>query len=268
LLVKNFQALTTALDYIERNLTEPIAREDIAAHCYVSLSMLEKLFRYALCCSIKEYITKRRITQAASDILRSEQSITDVAIKYQYNSPEVFGRAFSAVWKTTPSRFKEKWKFSGIFPKHDFNFIEGDDLEMARKKVDLSEAYDFLRQRRGSYVVCFDISGLMPINTISSKAGDLAILEALARINGVATDDMLVLRIGGDEFALVTGLSEMDAVKKLADEVVSQNGKPFLYEGQEISLSLWAAITTIPDDTLRYNDLFVDMHKVLTDSKV
>ncbi len=265
--MKNFQALTMALDVIEANLTEPIAREEVAARCFVSLSALEKLFRYALHCSIKEYITKRRITQAAGELLGSGQTVTEIAIKYQYNSPEVFGRAFAKVWKTTPSRFRESWKFSGIFPKHEFTFAEGDDLEMASKKVDLSEAYDFLRQRRGSYVVCFDINGLVPINDISHQAGDLAILEALTRVDGVATDDMLVLRIGGDEFALVTGLTDRAAAQALADRVTARNGQPFLWAGREIPLTLWAALTTIPSDTLRYNDLFVNMHRAIADSK-
>ena len=265
--MRNFHALTLALEYIERNLTEPIARERIAANCFVSLSVLEKLFRYALHSSIKEYITKRRVTQAARDLLRSEQSITDVAIKYQYNSPEVFGRAFAKVWKTTPSQFKEKWRFSGIYPKHDFIYKEGDDLEMARKKVDLSEAYDFLNGRRGSYVICFDIKNLVPINEISRKAGDLAILEAAARIDGVSAEDMLMLRIGGDEFALITGLDDLQSVRRLSDRVTALNGTPFRYEGRDIPLTLWAAITTIPEDTLRYNDLFANMHKAIADSK-
>jgi AraC family transcriptional regulator len=82
--------LTESISYIEQNLCEPITRSDIAGHCYCSLSMLEKMFRYALHLSIKEYITKRRMTQAAKDIVRSDISITDIAMKYQFNSAEVF----------------------------------------------------------------------------------------------------------------------------------------------------------------------------------
>lgn len=266
--MRNFLALTESIAYIEANLTEPITREAIAGHCYVSLSLLEKLFRYALHLSIKDYLTRRRMTQAAGDILKSGLSVTEIAAKYQYNSPEVFLRAFRQVWQTTPSRFKKKWKFSGIFPKHDFAYTKGEDLEMARKKVDLSEAYDFFRQRRGTYVICFDIHGLMPINAFSSKAGDQAILTAAARLNDAAGEDMLVLRIGGDEFALVTGLTDLDAVKCLSSRITALNGTPFLFEGREIPLHLWAGITTIPDDTLRYSDLFTDMHKTIRESKV
>lgn len=132
--MKNFVILTESINFIERNLCEPITREDIANHCFVSLSMLEKLYRYALGLSIKTYISRRRMTQAAKDIAQEGSSITDIAMKYQYGSVEVFSRAFKRVWNVNPSDFKEKWKFTGIFPKINYEFKEGDDLEMARKK--------------------------------------------------------------------------------------------------------------------------------------
>jgi AraC family transcriptional regulator len=229
--------------------------------------MLEKLFRYALHCSIKEYMTKRRMTQAAKDLSNTGLSVTDVAMKYQYNSPEVFIRSFKQVWNTTPSRFTRKWKFTGLYPKHTYDFEKGMDLEMARKKVDISEAYEYFKERHGTYVICFDICGLTPINEISSKAGDLAILETASRIDNTAADDMLLLRIGGDEFALVTGLGDQTEARKLADRVLALNRNPIMFEGKEIPLSLRAGLTTIPDSMLRYNDFFSDMHKVISDCR-
>ena len=68
---------------------------------------------------------------------------------------------------------------------------------MAAKRIDISEAYDEICRMKGTYVICFDIVGLMPINDISREAGDLAILESLKRIEQVCTENMLQLRIGG-----------------------------------------------------------------------
>jgi YesN/AraC family two-component response regulator len=62
-LMKSFIILTESIHYIEQNLYESFSRRDIARHGYVSLSMLEKLFRYALGMSFKTYVTKRRMTQ-------------------------------------------------------------------------------------------------------------------------------------------------------------------------------------------------------------
>ena len=263
--MKNFLILTESLNFIEENLCKPITRDDIANHRYVSLSSLEKLFRYALDLSIKDYISRRRMTQAAKDLV-VDMSVTDVAMKYQYNSVEVFSRAFKRVWYINPSEFKEARRFTGLFPKRKFEYKKGDDLDMARKRVDMSEAYDFFRETKGSYVLCFDGRNLSEINAISRKAGDMAILEMVHRIDHVSTDQMLVMRICGDEFALITGLYDEKEVRKLADKVLENNGKPILVDGKEVPLSLWCGMIRIPE-SLRYSDFFVQMHDAIKLSK-
>lgn len=264
--MKKFMILTESIDFIERNLCEPITRKDISNHCYVALSTLEKLFRYALGTSIKSYISRRRMTQAAKDIANESSSITDIAMKYQYSSIEVFSRAFKRVWNVNPSEFTEKWRFTGIFPKINYEFKEGDDLYMARKRVDMSEAYDYFREHKGSYVLCFDIQNLIAVNDISKKAGDLAILETASRIEKSADDSMLLMRIGGDEFALITGLYDYEAVKDLSEKVMSKNGETINFDGKDLPLSLWCGITKIPE-SLRYNEFFTDMHEAISVSK-
>lgn len=264
--MKNFMILTESIDYIERNLCMPITREDIAKHCYVSLSMLEKLYRYALDFSIKTYISRRRMTQAARDISQSDLSITDIALKYQYSSVEVFSRAFKRTWNVTPSEFTEKWRFTDIFPKINYEFSEGDDIYMPRKRVDLSEAYDYFKENKGCYVLCFDIQNMTAFNNISRRAGDFAILEMASRIEKSAPDNMLLLRIGGDEFALITELHDHEKAKNIADKVLSQNEEPIDFEGKKLPLSLWCGITKIPE-LLRYSDFFTDLHTTIRESK-
>lgn len=265
--MKNFMILTESLDFIEKNLREPITRRDIADHCFVSLSMLEKLFRYALGYSIKEYIERRRMTLAAYDIAHRGLSVTEGAMKYQYNSVEVFSRSFRRVWNVSPSEFTERWKFTGIFPKINFRYKEGEEIYMARKRVDINEAYEYLLSRCGSYVLCFDGVHFMKFNEISRKAGDMAIIEMASRIDRAAGDDMQVMCIGGDEFALITGLYDEDKVVKLRDEILKRNGEPVIFGGRELPLSMWCGITKIPDN-LHYDEFFTGLHKAIEDSKV
>ena len=103
--MKNFCIFADAINYIEGNLCSPIVQEDIAAACYCSHT------------SLKEYISKRRLTRSAEDIVRTDMTLTDIAMKYQYNSPEVFLRAFFRFWGVTPSKFKEHWRSTGLFPR-------------------------------------------------------------------------------------------------------------------------------------------------------
>ena len=67
-----FATFVTALDYIESHLCEDISQEDIAAACFVSLSSLQKVWKYCTHFSLKDYITKRRLTIAGRLLLSEE----------------------------------------------------------------------------------------------------------------------------------------------------------------------------------------------------
>jgi AraC family transcriptional regulator len=264
--LKNFYILTDAINYIEENLCNEFTLEDLADACYSSLSGLKKLFAYAFHLGLKEYISKRRMSHAAHDILTSELSITEIALKYQYNFPEVFTRAFSKVWGTSPSAFKKQWRFSGIFPKILFEYDGG--VIMSKRNTDLSELYDLLKSRTNSYVLCFDIIDLMPINdNYGHEAGDKAILEALRRIDSLSDENSLLFRIGGDEFALVTDLTEAEEVEKLAMKIIQLNGQPITHNNIEIPLGMRVGCTKIIGNNIRYKDLYSDLYNAINNAK-
>ena len=264
--MKNFYILTDAIHYIEDNLCNEFTLEDVADACYSSLSGLKKLFSYAFHLGLKEYISKRRMTHAAFDLLNTAQSVTTIAMKYQYNSPEVFTRAFFKVWGTTPSAFKKQWKFTGIFPKIIFDYDGG--TIMSRKKVDLSELYDLLKSRTNSFVLCFDINNLKPINdNYGHEAGDNAILECLRRIDTQSDENCLLFRIGGDEFALVTDMQDTKEVEKLAKHIIKLNGQPIVYNNLEIPIGMRVGCTRIKGSNVRYKDLYSDLYRALEGAK-
>jgi AraC family transcriptional regulator len=215
---------------------------------------------------LREYITKRRITHAADDLLNLDLSITDIALKYQYNSPESFTRAFFKVWGTTPSAFKKQWKFTKIFPKIIFEYDGG--VTMSRKNLDLSELYDLLKSRTNSYVLCFDMINLMYINdTYGKEAGDKAILECLRRIDSLSDDSCILFRIGGDEFALVTHFSDLSDARKLAEEITALNDRPIIHNDVEIPIGMRAGCAKLIGTNIRYKDLYADLYKAIEGAK-
>ncbi len=266
--MRNFCIFADAVNYIEENLCEDITQEDIAAACCCSLSALQKVWRFCSHTSLKEYISKRRLTRAAEDIVRGEASITAIAVKYGYNSPEVFSRAFVRLWGVTPSAFKKKWHSTGIFPKivPDEEKLKG-GIYMGRR-VDISELYEMLKSVPDSYVLCFDIVGLDPVNkNIGRGAGDLVIREAFARIDAAAGENMTAFRIGGDEFALVTGQTQKREVIETANKVLSKNGGTVDFEGREITVSLRAGAVLLRSEHLRYSELFDRFQKTIDSSR-
>lgn len=243
--MQKFEVLTAALAYIESHLDAELSREQIAASCYISLSSLEKIFQYAMHMGVRDYINRRRMTMAARDLAHNGYSVTDVAMKYQFQSVEVFSRAFRRVWFENPSAFREKYRFTDIFPP--IVCIHEEDTQML-KQVDMSAAFDYMRAHSGSFVLCADVKGCMPLNQISRKLGDLAILTMAKRLESVATQDMIVMRVGGDEFALLTALTDLSAAEALREKLLAMNGETILFEGKEYPLFLWCGMTTIPQN--------------------
>ena len=58
--------------------------------------------------SLGEYIRNRRMTLAAKELAAKEVKVIDVAVKYGYDSPDSFARAFQKFHGITPSQAREK----------------------------------------------------------------------------------------------------------------------------------------------------------------
>lgn len=265
--MNHLELLNAALEYIEQHMKEDIRTEDIAMSCYCSKSSLEKLFRNVTHMSVHEYIIRRRMTRAARMLIENpEMSVLDVALEYGYSSHEAFTRIFYQRWNCLPSKYRDNKRVREIFPKINLNMETGGYIIMGRK-FDISELYDLFKSRKDCYFVCGDIMGLIPINEISHKAGDLAILEALKRMEDAAGEDDVVFRIGGDEFVILTGSTEEAYAKGIADRILSRNGERITSDGREIPLSLYVSYLKVSNRTPRYSELFVELNKSLHDVK-
>ncbi|MBQ9122906.1 MAG: helix-turn-helix domain-containing protein [Lachnospiraceae bacterium] len=96
-----------AIEYIEANLTQNIKVKDVAEKAYVSEFHFQRIFS-ALCgISIAEYIRNRRMSLAAKELVTKDVKVLDVALKYGYDSPDSFTRAFTKLHGITPSQAKE-----------------------------------------------------------------------------------------------------------------------------------------------------------------
>ena len=260
--MNTFEKLSSALDFIEANLTEGISPEDCAASCGYSLSNMQKMFRHVFHIGISDYISRRRLTVAARELIATEENVLDIALKYGYNSHEVFTRAFMRLYGVTPSQFRKSSRFAEIFPKlgrfSELTDEKGNVIMTSKKRFDVSHLYDYISERRGKYVICFDMCHLMTVNDeYGSAAGDLCIAECLRRIDSAADDSMLPIRIGGDEFVLVTDFAEEDKAEALKNIILGKNGGTVKFSGEEIPVSMRAGLEIIPPTgSIRYNKLF------------
>ncbi len=267
--MENLLLITEVLGFIEANLAEDIKTEDIAKELYCSKSSIEKLFRIVTNMSIKDYSTRRRMSRAAKDMIKDPAiSLLELALKYGYSSNEAFTRAFRRVWHTNPSAYRKNPLHFELFPalKLEQELME-DETMSTKKKVDISELYDCIKERCNCYFVGIDIKSLIPINEISREAGDIAILTTMKRLETAAGKDDIVFRIGGDEFVALTNSDSKEYADRIVAELLSHNGETFRYQDKEIPLSLYATSYRMETKTLRYAQLFSAMQSQLNSIK-
>lgn len=100
------QGLQKAVDYIEDHLEEEIDFAVVAAQAYSSNFHFQRVFHIICGYSLGEYIRNRRLSLAGSELSAGGSKVIDTALKYGYNSPESFSRAFTKFHGVTPQQAK------------------------------------------------------------------------------------------------------------------------------------------------------------------
>ena len=116
--------MNQAIDYIERHLSNEI--DYLVASRYMNCSVWEfqRLFSFMMKVPLSEYIRQRRLTLAAQDIQNSKDKIIDIALRYGYDSPASFSRAFNQLHGTTPKSARNSGVTLKIFPRLDCQFTQ------------------------------------------------------------------------------------------------------------------------------------------------
>jgi AraC-like DNA-binding protein len=102
------QELRRSLDYIEENLSGKLRLEDISRIACLSKYHYHRLFRKLNGEPLMKYITRRRMARAASELVRTDARILDIAVKYQFSSQEAFTRAFKSLYGLSPGEYRKQ----------------------------------------------------------------------------------------------------------------------------------------------------------------
>ncbi|MEA4961623.1 hypothetical protein SDC9_76510 [bioreactor metagenome] len=113
--------LSNAIDYIEKNLDNEISCEEAAKIACCSPYYFGRMFTYVAGIPLSEYIRRRRMTQAAFELQSTDTKVLDVALKYGYNSPTSFNRAFQSVHGISPSAAKSQGCVLHAYPPIKFS---------------------------------------------------------------------------------------------------------------------------------------------------
>ena len=101
------ECIGDAISFIEENITEEITIADIAKMVHISPFYFQKGFAMLCDFTVGDYIRCRRLTLAGSEIAASDDKIIDIALKYGYDSPDSFTKAFVRFHGCTPSAVRK-----------------------------------------------------------------------------------------------------------------------------------------------------------------
>lgn len=91
------------IDEIEQHITEEIDVSELARMAGMSMYEFRRIFSFVTGVSYAEYVRKRRLSLAAVELHDSNKTVTELAVKYGYDSPSSFSRAFKEFHGISPS---------------------------------------------------------------------------------------------------------------------------------------------------------------------
>lgn len=143
--------LRQAIEYMEDNLTDIEGPNDVADHVHVSCMYLQNGFRVISGYGIGEYIRNRRLYLAAVEIADTKTPIIDIALKYGYDTPASFDKAFARFHGVSPMDVRKARGNIRTFLKLNISVSVqgGNSMEFRIEKKDSIKVVGFQRTFNG-----------------------------------------------------------------------------------------------------------------------
>ncbi len=132
----SLESLNRSLDYIEENLADEIFYDEAARIAMCSEYHFKRMFSFLAGITLSEYIRRRRLTLAAQELISSDIKIIDLAMKFGYNSPDAFTRAFYTLHGVTPSEARANNHKLKAYPRMTFQLTIKGVVEMNYRIVE------------------------------------------------------------------------------------------------------------------------------------
>ncbi|MCT6924820.1 helix-turn-helix domain-containing protein [Metasolibacillus sp.] len=125
------ERVNRAMDYIEENLVDEIEFKEVARLACCPEYHFPRMFSSMTGMTLSEYIRRRRLSLAAFELQNnSDVRIIDLALKYGYDSPDAFSRAFKSLHGVNPTAARNKGIELKAIPRLSFQISIKGAVEM------------------------------------------------------------------------------------------------------------------------------------------
>ncbi len=101
-----YYRLEKAIDFVEANLDKKFSLAAVSKNAFSSLSHFHRIFYFMTGLTIKEYIRRRRLSNAAIQLITTKRTVLDIALEAQFESPESFNKSFKKLFNISPQEFR------------------------------------------------------------------------------------------------------------------------------------------------------------------
>ena len=101
------KTINKAIEYMEEHLTEQVTTGDVADHVNLSVFHFHRAFTMFTEMSPADYLRKRRLSQAGAELVNGDEKVIEIALKYGYETPESFSKAFTRFHGISPMQAKK-----------------------------------------------------------------------------------------------------------------------------------------------------------------
>lgn len=97
----------TAVDWIERRLASDLRIGEIARECHLSTTQLYRDFHSRTGHTVKEYVRRRRLSNALARVRHSEEALADIALAWGYGTQQSFNKVVKTATGLTPLSYRQ-----------------------------------------------------------------------------------------------------------------------------------------------------------------
>jgi AraC family transcriptional regulator len=188
--LETIMLLNNTLEYIERNLDAELNIDDISKVACSSRYHFQRVFYALTGFTVSQYIKNRRLTLAAEELAATDKRVIDIALKYGYESPEAFTKAFKRLHGISPSALKKLNGKIKAFPKISFQISIKGESEIVYKIVEKED---------------FKVFGAGFVTTRVNDAAYREIPEFISKIFEDGTHDRINQVLGNPKGSLLNG---------------------------------------------------------------
>lgn len=136
------------LIYIEDHIDDEISMKDLSKVACHSFFHFHRIFQVVVGETVRKYIRRLRLERAAGRLLYRNQSVTEIALEANYDTPSAFTRAFKQCMGKSPKNYRALYKEVNAMTKkiNELPMIKPDKIE---KVLDLKL---FFIRKVGNYV--------------------------------------------------------------------------------------------------------------------